>query len=93
MISLTDNCYDLICKMLTLNPMYRISCKELLLHPYFSENPIMSSEQFSQFVNETHEFYVRKTQQQNKEQLIADKNYENQDMYLGNKREKDNKLI
>ena len=76
--------------MLTLNPNNRISCSELLLHPYFSENPVMSSEQFSQFINETHEFHVRKTQQQqNKEQLIAERNYESQEMFLGNKREKE----
>ncbi len=88
----TDSCFDLIGKMLTLNPDYRTSSEELLKHPFFSEEPSMSKEQFYQFLNESHEFHVRKAQTnqlQIKDEQVAEKSYDNSSLFLGNKRDKD----
>lgn len=58
---ITPNCYDLIKKMLSLNPSNRISAEEALQHEYFKEEPQMNNDDFLSLSDqETHDFVIKR---------------------------------
>lgn len=95
----SPSCFDLISKMLILNPEYRYTCEELLSHEYFSEEPTMDSSEFKGIINETHEFHIRKNNMENAQnQQIANNSYKNSNnngssSFLGIKRDKSNSIV
>lgn len=88
-------CFDLISKMLVLNPDNRYTCSELLNHEFFKDEPIMDNSQFKDIVGETHEYYIRnKSNNYIPKNSMADNEYcsnnkSNKDIYksLSNARE------
>lgn len=97
----TDKCYDLICKMLALNPLHRSSCEELLKHDFFTEEPEMNYSQLSTITQESHEFHMRMNMDSRpnivsnnatSSQQIANQSYNigtEENSFLGNKRGRD----
>lgn len=52
--------------MLQLNPNSRSTCSELLNHPFFNEEPLMTNEEFETFqIGESHEFNMNKRRAEN----------------------------
>ncbi|ODQ81001.1 hypothetical protein BABINDRAFT_170710 [Babjeviella inositovora NRRL Y-12698] len=65
---LSDNCFDLAQKLLTVNPEQRITAEEALKHSYFTEDPVPEPLHFlKDVVGEWHEFETKKRRKKERE--------------------------
>jgi len=81
-----DVTFDLIQKLLQLNPKERITAEEALNHPFFKIEPKMSKPIKLPMDNELHEFQTDKERKEYRKNLIDLKHKNNnQDMEIGNK--------
>ena len=78
-----DVCFDLLSKMLILDPHKRISIKEALEHNYFKTKPLMCKPEELPIIGEdSHEYQSRKEYKQKKLLMEVNKN-NNNNMMIG----------
>jgi len=78
-----DATFDLINKLLELNPKTRITAEEVLKHDFFKNEPKMCTAEELPKIGEFHEFQTTKEKKEQKNKLIGLK--EKKDMELGSK--------